>query len=126
MLLRLLGGDPHAPVDGVIGWLTVTKYPPSAVFLFLMLGLNLILLAALAKWAGRWLAPLEVFGRAPFFFYLAHLWVFGALSWLFPLGTSFPVMYGVWALVVAGLYPACVWFARFKSSKPTASILRML
>ncbi len=125
MLLRMLGGDPHAPGDGVIGWLTVTKYPPSAVFLFLMLGLNLILLAALAKWPARWLAPLEVFGRAPFFFYLAHLWLLAALSWLFPTGTSFPVMYAVWALVVALLYPACLWYARLKSSRPPASFLRM-
>lgn len=122
---RWIGADPHPPGDGVIGWLTVTKYPPSTAFLLLMLGLNLLLLAALAKWPARWLAPLEVFGRAPFFFYLAHLWAFGALSWLFPTGTSFPVMYVVWAAVVGALYPACAWYARFKASKPQTSMWRM-
>ncbi len=126
VIVRLVsGGDPHPPADGLVGWLTVTKYPPSTAFLFLMLGLNLILLAALAKWPARWLAPLEVFGRAPFFFYLAHLWAFGALSWAFPTGTSFPVMYLVWALVVGALYPACAWYARFKSSKPQTSLWRL-
>lgn len=123
--VRVVGGDPHPPTGGIIGWLTVTKYPPSEAFFFLMLGLNLLLLAALAKWPARWLAPLEVFGRAPFFFYLAHLWAFGALSWAFPTGTSFPVMYVVWAVVVGALYPACAWYARFKSSKPQTSLWRL-
>lgn len=123
--VRVVGGDPHPPTGGIIGWLTVTKYPPSEAFFFLMLGLDLLLLAALAKWPARWLAPLEVFGRAPFFFYLAHLWAFGALSWLFPTGTSFPVMYVVWAVVVGALYPACAWYARFKSSKAQTSLWRL-
>ncbi|MBM3751525.1 MAG: DUF1624 domain-containing protein [Acidimicrobiia bacterium] len=122
---RFMGTDPHPPADGLVGWLTVTKYPPSTAFLFLMLGLNLLLLAALAKWPARWLAPLEVFGRAPFFFYLAHLWAFGALSWAFPTGTSFPVLYLVWALVVGALYPTCAWYAQFKSSKPQTSLWRL-
>jgi len=122
---RFMGTDPHPPADGLVGWLTVTKYPPSTAFLFLMLGLNLLLLAALAKWPARWLAPLEVFGRAPFFFYLAHLWAFGALSWAFPTGTSFPVLYLVWAFVVGALYPTCAWYAQFKSSKPQTSLWRL-
>jgi len=60
-----------------------------------MLGLNLVLLALLARWPARGLAPLEVFGRAPFFFYLAHLWVFGVLSWVFPSGASLGVMFAL-------------------------------
>lgn len=118
-------GDAHAVTVGAFGWLTVTKYPPAEAFFAVTLGLNLILLAALAKWPARWIAPLEVFGRAPFFFYLAHLWAFGALSWAFPTGASFPVMYLVWALVVGTLYPACAWYARFKSSKPQTSLWRL-
>ena len=67
--LRLLGlGDVHQPTQGVIGWLSVTKYPPGEAFLTLMLGLDFALLAALSKWPSRWLAPLEVYGRVPFFF----------------------------------------------------------
>jgi len=120
------GGDAHPPTGGLIGFLTVTKYPPSGAFFAITLGLNLLLLAALAKWPARWLAPLEVFGRAPFFFYLAHLWLLAALSWLFPMGTSFPVMYLVWAVVVLALYPMCTWYARLKSSRPPASLWRML
>ena len=126
MLLRLTGlGELHEPVPGVIGWLTVTKYPPSQAFFALMLGLDLALLAALVKWPASWLSPLEVYGRVPFFFYLAHLWAFGVCSWAFPSGTSRLIMYLVWAVVVAALYPACAAYARFKFSKPAASRWRM-
>jgi uncharacterized membrane protein len=120
------GGDFHATSSGVMGWLTVTKYPPSRDFFALMLGLDLLLLAAFWTWPVRWLAPLEVFGRTPFFFYLAHLWIFGALSWGFRDGASLPVMYAVWAVTVAALYPACRWYARFKFAKPATSVWRML
>jgi uncharacterized membrane protein len=125
VLFRWLGADPHPPSGGLIGFLTVTKYPPSWAFFTLILGLNLLLLSALARWPGRWLAPLEVFGRTPFFFYLAHLWIFSALSWFFPMGTSFAVMYLVWAVVVAALYPMCARYAQFKFSKPATSLWRL-
>ena len=124
-IFRWVGGDPHPPASGLIGWLTVTKYPPSWAFFTLMLGINLLLLAALARWPTRWLAPLEVYGRAPFFFYLAHLWMFSALSWFFPMGTSFAVMYLVWAAVTLALYPMCARYARFKFSKPGTSLWRL-
>lgn len=126
VVLRLLyAGEWHPAGDGVIGWLTVTKYPPSLAFFSLMLGLDLVLLSLLARSPARWLAPLEVFGRAPFFFYLAHLWVFGFLSWAFPSGASLPVMYLVWVTTVLALYPACARYARFKFAKSPSSLWRM-
>jgi uncharacterized membrane protein len=125
VVVRWTGGDPHPPAPGLIGWLTVTKYPPSDAFFAITLGLNLLLLSALARWPVRWLAALEVFGRTPFFFYLAHLWIFSALSWFFPMGTSFAVMYLVWAVVVAALYPMCARYAQFKFSKPVTSLWRL-
>lgn len=125
VIVRWLGGDPHPPSGGVIGWLTVTKYPPSIAFFALMLGINFLLLSALARWPARWLGPLEVFGRAPFFFYLAHIWMFSALSWFFPWGTSFGVMYLVWAAVVVALYPMCARYAQFKFAKPATSLWRL-
>src|SRR5688572_20195106 len=126
VMLRLTGlGELHPPAPGLIGWLTVTKYPPSDAFFALMLGLDFALLAAMVRWPARWMAPLEVYGRVPFFFYLAHLYAFGVLSWAFRSGTSGPVMYLVWALVIAALYPACKAYARFKFGKPATSMWRM-
>lgn len=118
-------GDFHPTGAGVIGWLTVTKYPPSDAFFAITLGIDLLILAAFLRWPARWQQPFDVFGRAPFFFYLAHLWAFGALSWLFPTGASFPVMYAVWIGVVAALYPACRRYAQFKTAKPATSLWRM-
>ncbi len=118
-------GEVHAPTAGVMGWLTVTKYPPTEAFFALMLGLDLALIAALTKWPSRGLTPLEVYGRVPFFFYLAHLWAFAAISWAFRSGTSFAVMYLVWAAVMVALYPACQRYARFKFSKPITSPWRV-
>ena len=125
--LRLAGaGDPHGALPGVIGFLSLTKYPPSPAFLAATLGVDLLLVAALtASVTARWQSPLEAFGRSPLFFYLLHLYVFGLLSFAFPLGTSFPVMYAVWATAVALMYPACLWYARFKSSKPSDSAWRL-
>jgi uncharacterized membrane protein len=125
-LMRIAGvGEYHHPAPGLIGWLSVTKYPPSEAFFALMLGLDLAILAAISRWPARWMSFLEVYGRVPFFFYLAHLYAFGALSWAFSSGTSWPVMYGVWALTMIALYPACKAYARFKFAKPATSMWRM-
>jgi uncharacterized membrane protein len=126
VVMRLGGwGEFHQRAAGVIGWLSVTKYPPSEAFFALMLGLDLALVAAMTRWPARWMSVLEVYGRVPFFFYLAHLYAFGVLSWAFRSGTSRPAMYLVWAVVVAALYPACKAYARFKFGKAPTSLWRM-
>lgn len=43
-------GDFHSPGSGVIGWLTVTKYPPSDAFFAIMLGIDVLLLATFMRW----------------------------------------------------------------------------
>jgi uncharacterized membrane protein len=126
--LRAAGlGDYHQPGPGVIGFLNLTKYPPSLGFLLVTLGVNLVLVAILARVRIPAIASsLEVFGRSPLFFYLLHLYVFGAVSWAFPRGTTWFVMYVVWAAAVAAIYPACRWYARFKAGKPVDSFWRLL
>jgi uncharacterized membrane protein len=128
VVLRALGvGDYHQPAPGFIGFMNLTKYPPSLDFLLATLGMNLMLVPLLARIRARAIAaPLEVFGRSPLFFYLLHLYVFGALSWAFPRGTTWAVMYLVWAAAIAAMYPACRWYAGFKTRKPIASFWRLL
>ena len=128
VVLRTAGlGEYHAARPGLIGFLTVTKYPPSLDFLAVMLGMDLVLLGLFTRPMPGWLAgPLQVFGQVPLFFYLLHLYVFGVLSWLFRSGTSFAVMYLIWLAALAVMYPACRWYARFKARRPIASIWRLL
>lgn len=63
-----------------MSFLTARKYPPSLMFLLPTLGLCLILLALLERYqARRWVPVLALFGAAPMFFYLLHLYVLKAL-----------------------------------------------
>ncbi|MDP4025291.1 heparan-alpha-glucosaminide N-acetyltransferase domain-containing protein [Methylobacterium sp. NEAU 140] len=63
-----------------MSFVNLTKYPPSADFLLLTLGLGLLLLALFEAVPRRALGPLRVFGGAPLFFYLAHLLLLRALT----------------------------------------------
>ena len=115
--------------------LNTAKYPPSLLYLLMTLGPAILLLASLEKWPG-WVATFcTLFGKVPFFFYLLHFavihitnviwsgWMFGDTSnwWLghpsgFPDGYqhSLPLVYFVWALLIAALYPACRWYMNYK------------
>ena len=114
-----------------MSWLNFTKYPPSLDFLLLTLGLGLMLLVALerpggafARWCARWCA---VFGGAPMFFYLLHLYVLLLLyrSLLAVLGPnqgtrlgvdadSFALIWLIWIALVPLLYPPVKAFAAYK------------
>ncbi|MBN7735670.1 hypothetical protein JX616_27660, partial [Klebsiella pneumoniae] len=82
-LLRALNGYGEQPwqvydrgVLTLMSFFNITKYPPSLLFLALTLGIGLLLLLAFER-AGhkRWIGVLAVFGAAPMFFYLLHLYV---------------------------------------------------
>ncbi|SEC11097.1 Uncharacterized membrane protein [Pseudomonas saponiphila] len=87
VLLRLLNGYGEQPwVSGdsglqtLMSFFNITKYPPSLLFIALTLGLGLLVLRALERrQERRWVALLGVFGGAPMFFYLLHLYVLKGL-----------------------------------------------
>lgn len=113
-----------------IDFLNPVKYPPSLAFTLMTTGVNLILLSALARaagWAQRILQPLVVFGRAPFVFYVLHLFVYLGLGYLLaPNGVAIPLMYPVWLLGLLILFPVCLWYGWIKGRQPTHSALRFL
>ncbi len=88
LVLRTLNGygEPVPWLTGLTPFLTalsfvnLTKYPPSADFLLLTLGLGLCLLALFEVLPQRLLGGLRVFGGAPLFFYLLHLALLRLLS----------------------------------------------
>jgi uncharacterized membrane protein len=147
-------GDPHPwSPQGSFGatlgaFLNCEKYPPSLSFLLMTLGPAIALLAPLERFRGPVASVVRTFGRVPLFYYLLHVLVIHLLAvvlaavryghfiggmlalpfnWHVPsgYGYSLPVVYLLWAFVVAGLFPLCRWFERVKqrSKSPWLSYL---
>ena len=134
--LRLLNGYGEAPWSSYPGvtqtamsFFNITKYPPSLLFLTLTLGIGLLLLRRFER-AGqaRWISALAVFGAAPMFFYLLHLYVLKLLYLagvaLFGLNQGdyfgFDGIGAVWlvaALLSVSLYLPVRSFARLKARR---------
>ncbi|MBC3464869.1 DUF1624 domain-containing protein [Pseudomonas sp. RW10S2] len=82
LALRLVNGYGEAQwqlypdlTQTLMSLLNITKYPPSLLFLLLTLGVGLLLLRVFERAdQGRWIGVLTVFGSAPMFFYLLHLY----------------------------------------------------
>lgn len=132
LALRASGGwgNIRPPRDG--GWiefLNNVKYPPSAVFWTLFLGIDLVLLGVLARIPESWRStrsPLIVFGQTPLFFYVAHAYLLIGLALLFfRTAGSMEQAYGLWGVALVALYPACAWYRRFKLGKDKESLWRM-
>jgi uncharacterized membrane protein len=122
-------------VATLIDFLNTTKYPPSLQFLAMTLGPAAIFCSFADRMRGFFKDMFVMFGRVPFAFYVAHFYLLHAFSLLlgamqgipvrelltFPpfypkgYGVSLPVVYAVWALVVALLYPFCHWVASVKT-----------
>ena len=109
-------------------FLTPVKYPPSMSFTLMTTGVNLILLWSFSRAGERiqpFLQPLVVFGRAPLFFYVLHLFLYAGIGYLVaPKGTSIPAMVPFWLLGLLILFPLCLLYGRFKQQQPANSILR--
>jgi uncharacterized membrane protein len=110
----------------VMSFLALTKYPPSLLFLLPTLGIGALLLGLFEKWRERpLLAPLSLFGSAPMFFYLLHLYVLKAL---YLIGLSlfgrnqgdyfgFENLSSVWissVILLVALYFPTRWFSDLK------------
>jgi uncharacterized membrane protein len=122
----------------VMSFFSLTKYPPSLLFLLSTLGVGALLLALLERRGeGRLLAPLTVLGGAPMFFYLLHLSVLRALylAALALYGPTKGQVYGVdsvstvwlWVgLLLVPLWLPTRWFARLKQRRRDLRWLKYL
>jgi uncharacterized membrane protein len=146
LLLRASGlyGDPNpwqvqpaGAVATVIDFLNVTKYPPSLLFLMMTLGPAAVVFAFADRVPDVIKDVLVTFGRAPFAFYVAHLYLIHSLSVLLGVAQGFSLdqtmtvsrfypngfglgplaVFLVWVLVVAALYPLCRWVAGVKARR---------
>ncbi|MFN0106610.1 MAG: DUF1624 domain-containing protein [Bryobacteraceae bacterium] len=134
-------GEPN-PWDGTfLSFLRCTKYPPSLDYLLMTLGPALLFLAIFHH---RRIPILELYGRAPLFYFLTHFLVihlltypfawlkYGTIGFLANLSPAFggnanlyPANYGysllqtylIWIAVVVIMYPLTLWFVRLKERR---------
>ena len=127
-------GNPFQWTPQAEGWrtllafLNVQKYPPSLMFTAMTLGPAIIALALLEKVQNKVTAFFAIYGRVPFFYYIVHFYLIHFLCVIaffatghttdqivtpqFPFlfrppafGFNLAVVYTVWILVIALLYP---------------------
>ncbi|VVQ24470.1 hypothetical protein PS925_05524 [Pseudomonas fluorescens] len=134
--LRLINGYGEKPwavgdtsVQTLMSFFNITKYPPSLLFIALTVSVGLLLLLAFERLQDRrWIRWLTVFGSAPMFFYLLHLY---ALKVLYLIGMAlfglnqgsyfgFSSVAAIWmaaALLAIVLFPAVRWFSALKARR---------
>jgi uncharacterized membrane protein len=108
-----------------MSFMSATKYPPSLMFLLPTLGLGLILLGLFEKIQARAsIAVLAVYGGAPMFFYLLHLYVLKAMYLLavFIWGTNQGAYFGFDQLPMVWLWSAVLGVLLFFPTRRFASL----
>lgn len=130
-LLNVYGDKPWHVVEGdpvrtVISFISMTKYPPSLLFLLPTLGIGALLLVLFERInSSKLIAALAVFGGAPMFFYLLHLTVLRILYhsalaiWGPNDGQAYMFDNYHWVLLwyvamIVPLYIPTAWYARLK------------
>jgi len=144
-ITALRSGDNRAFVYRL---LDQNKYRDSQLFLLMTLGPMIALLPFADDARGRIARALETFGRVPMFYYLLHIPLIHALSlitWRLRDGSwhadafatapyvqlgpgqrwGLGLLYLVFAITIALLYPVCRWYAGLKARRP-GGILRYI
>lgn len=124
-----------------LSFINTQKYPPSLLFLCMILGPAMLLLAWIENIRNHFTGVMTTFGRTAFFYYVLHLYLIHALSTLafflrghsvsdaWNFGEQFPflflipgeggglgLVYLVWLAVILLLYPLCLRYDRYKSA----------
>lgn len=125
LVVRLAGGYGNAyEYSNVLSlefWL-FSKYPPDLAFLswsFACVFASLAVLRVVTRdGVPRWLQPLVVFGRVPFFFYIVHFYVLGIAAAVLRARYGLPATYLIWLLLLVAMAWPCSWYYRKKRERP--------
>lgn len=122
----------------IISFLNPNKYPPSFLYVLMTLGGAFLFLANTEKFKGKVVNFFSTFGRAPFFYYILHLYFIHIIAMIFAQLSGFGwqkmilstwigfetnlkgygfdlwVVYAVWIGIVIMLYPLCKKFDEYK------------
>lgn len=123
-------------------FMNVNKYPPSLLYILITIGPTFLVLYLIEDLKSKITGVLVVFGRVPFFYYVIHvllihsaalltlvimgndwrLMIFDQSSFttnkLANYGYSLGIVYLVWVLIVAILYPLCKKYMNYKLGNP--------
>jgi hypothetical protein len=106
-----------------VQWLHVSKYPPSATYVGLELGIAALILAALVRLDARTpkvLEPLRLLGQTALFYYLLHIHALKLAAWVTGLHGELGIKsayLGALGVLIA-LFPVCAWYRRYKAAHP--------
>ena len=132
--LNTFGNQQLYRLDGSwIQWLHASKYPPSAAFTALELGLMCLILAGLFLLQRRrgdavdLDNPVLVFGQTAFFFYVVHIFFYETTARLLGLYQENGLLVSTIAMTVGLvlLYPICRWYRGFKM-RHAGTVLRYM
>ncbi|MFT4020347.1 MAG: heparan-alpha-glucosaminide N-acetyltransferase domain-containing protein [Acinetobacter sp.] len=124
------------PLETLMSFFNLTKYPPSLLFILWNCGLGILILLGLNRIEQHaWVKPLIVFGSVPMFFYILHLYVLKLLYfiainiWGKTQGEYFGVeqvssLWIITLLLTFLLYPAVLAFSKFKHQNKHITILK--
>ena len=113
-------------------WLHVSKYPPSASFIMLELGLMAVILSMMIKLEQkigvRTNGVLLVFGQTSMIFYLVHRILLTGTATYAGLNdfTNLTSTYIITGILLVLLYPFCLWYRGFKAKHPDSVWLKYL
>ena len=123
----------------IMSFLKLTKYPPSLLYVLITIGPALLFLYCIESIKNTVTNFLLVFGRVPFFYYLLHVFIIHVAAiigliitgkdWKLMIltidtfnsgglqgyGYSLPIVYLVWTLIVALLYPISKSYMQYKA-----------
>lgn len=125
----------------VMSIFSVSKYPPSLLYLLITLSGTFLFLANAENLKGKVVNFFCVFGRVPFFYYIIHIYLihiiavfiaqFTGYGWqtmvsmpkfvtqieaLKCFGFNLITVYGIWIMVILLLYPVCKKFDNYKQA----------
>ena len=147
ILLRFsnIYGDMHlwsqqkTTVFTLLDFVNTTKYPPSLLYVLMTIGPALVFLSLYENLSTAISRKITIFGKVPFFYYILHVFLIHALSWLLffitghswsdldfthfkngslPYGSGYDlwVVYVAWVVVIVLLYFPCRWYSKYKAT----------
>ncbi|MEP6726712.1 MAG: heparan-alpha-glucosaminide N-acetyltransferase domain-containing protein [Bacteroidota bacterium] len=124
----------------LLSFINVNKYPPSLLYMSLIIGSAFLFLAFIEKVQNSFTSIMVIYGRVPFFYYILHIYLVHLLAVIaffarghsvaditntgtrFPFyfvvpgeGVSLTVVYIIWLAVVVALFPLCRWYNNYKT-----------